>query len=126
MNWKRKSTGALALGVVMSLAAPSGYGQSSADLDGDCRVDILDLLLLLGSWGPCASPEHCPRDIDGDGAVDLNDLLIVLGAWGIRPCQTELAGVALSQYPDFEYERAVNSGDDVWITIDPSRFPSVQ
>ena len=126
MNWKRKSIGALALGVVMSLAAPSGYGQAGADFDGDCRVDISDLLVLLASWGPCGTPEHCPRDIDGDGAVDLNDLLALLAAWGNPPCQTELAGLSLSRYPYFEYVRAFNSGDDVWIAIDPSRFPSVQ
>lgn len=52
-----------------------------ADIDGNGSVDIIDLLALIGSWGPCPG---CPEDIDGSGMVDINDLLILLAAWG--PC----------------------------------------
>ncbi len=52
---------------------------SIADLNGDGVVDVLDLLAVLGAWGPCNS---CPEDINGDGVVDVLDLLIVLGEWG--------------------------------------------
>jgi hypothetical protein len=55
-----------------SLGAPG-------DLDGDGRVGINDLLILLASWGPCPA---CPADLDGDGLVGINDLLILLAAWG--------------------------------------------
>ncbi len=53
------------------------------DLDGDGTVGILDLLLLLGAWGPC--PERCPPfctgDLDGDCTVGIVDLLILLANW---------------------------------------------
>jgi hypothetical protein len=49
-----------------------------ADLDGDCDVDVEDLLILLDCWGePCG-------DIDGDGDTDTGDLLLLLPSWG--PC----------------------------------------
>ncbi len=62
-------------------AAETGSG--SADLDGDGQVGVKDLLILLGSWGPCPDPpECCPADIDGDGQVGVKDLLNLLGQWG--------------------------------------------
>lgn len=52
-----------------------------ADLDGDGAVDGVDLVLLLGVWGPC-DRILCPPDLDGDGAVAMGDLVSLLGAWG--------------------------------------------
>jgi hypothetical protein len=51
------------------------------DLNGNGYVWIIDLLLLLCSWGPC---DGCPADFDGDGVVDVMDLLDLLCHWG--PC----------------------------------------
>ena len=51
-----------------------------ADLNGDGRVDTLDLLVLLQQWGPCAP--GCIADIDQNGGVDSQDLLEILAAWG--------------------------------------------
>jgi hypothetical protein len=51
------------------------------DLNGDGVVDVFDLLILLGQWGPCGA-EECTGDLDGNGAVDVFDLLILLGNWG--------------------------------------------
>lgn len=53
-----------------------------ADLDGNCAVDVSDLLLLLGAWGNCPRTDDCPADINGDGTVDVSDLLLLLGDWG--------------------------------------------
>lgn len=53
-----------------------------ADLNCDGLVDVSDLLMLLGAWGPCADTDACPADINGDGAVDVSDLLILLSNWG--------------------------------------------
>jgi hypothetical protein len=53
-----------------------------ADLDGDGRVDGVDLGILLSAWGPAASGTRA--DIDGNGLVDGADLAAVLNAWG--PC----------------------------------------
>jgi uncharacterized membrane protein len=48
------------------------------DIDGDCDVDVADLLFLLGEWGKTDSL----ADINGDGIVNVADLLILLGDWG--------------------------------------------
>ena len=52
------------------------------DITGDGVVDVLDLIALLGDWGPCPDPPaDCPADLNGDGVVDVLDLLIVLSHW---------------------------------------------
>jgi hypothetical protein len=38
---------------------------------------------------------------------------------------TELAGNSLSQYPHFEYVRAINENATMEVAIDPSRFPAI-
>lgn len=50
------------------------------DINGDGNVDIIDLLRLLGAWGPCPTPcpPGCPADFDGDCAAGVTDLLILL------------------------------------------------
>jgi uncharacterized membrane protein len=48
------------------------------DIDGDCDVDVSDLLFLLGEWGKINSP----ADINGDGIVNVFDLLVLLQNWG--------------------------------------------
>ncbi|HRQ76078.1 MAG TPA: VCBS repeat-containing protein [Phycisphaerales bacterium] len=50
-----------------------------ADLNCDGVVDVLDLLILLGAWGP--NPGH-PADLNNSGTVDVQDLLILLAGWG--------------------------------------------
>jgi hypothetical protein len=52
------------------------------DLNGDGVVDVLDLLILLDTWGTCADPDDCPADLNRDGEVDVLDLLILLDNWG--------------------------------------------
>ena len=48
------------------------------DLNEDCRVGVIDLLILLGSWGNRESP----ADLNDDGIVDYLDLKILLNNWG--------------------------------------------
>ena len=52
------------------------------DLDGDGSVGVKDLLILLGSWGPCDNCNDCIADLDDDCTVGVADLLILLGNWG--------------------------------------------
>jgi hypothetical protein len=54
------------------------------DIYEDGVVDTVDLLILLGNWGPCPPEGPCPGDVDGSGAVGTADLLMLLAAWG--PC----------------------------------------
>lgn len=52
------------------------------DLNGDGVVDVSDLLVLLGAWGPCPRGNECPADLNDDGTVDVFDLLVLLANWG--------------------------------------------
>jgi probable HAF family extracellular repeat protein len=50
------------------------------DVNGDGVVDVIDLLAVVGNWGPC---KLCVEDINGDGVVDVVDLLAVISAWTV-------------------------------------------
>lgn len=64
-----------------ALTRITGCPADLAPAGGDGIVDVLDLLALLGAWGPCPG---CAADLNNDDAVDVLDLLILLSAWG--PC----------------------------------------
>ena len=51
------------------------------DINGDGAVGVKDLLILLGSWGPCPDCDKCPADLDQNCTVGVADLLILLGNW---------------------------------------------
>ena len=51
------------------------------DVDGDGTVGIVDFLLVLGAWGPCADCDACPADLDNDCMVGITDLLLLLASW---------------------------------------------
>lgn len=55
------------------------------DVDGDGKVEIVDLILLLKAY--CSHPSH-PRwnpnaDINGDGIVDIQDMTLIIKYYGI-------------------------------------------
>ena len=52
---------------------------NQADLNNDCIVNILDLLVLIDSWGSCKI--SCNGDYNQDGVVDVDDLLFLLSMW---------------------------------------------
>ncbi len=68
----------------LTMEAISSCNDCPCDIDGDGICGSSDLLLLLGSWGPCADCNNCPEDLDGDCIVGTTDLVIFLGNWG--PC----------------------------------------
>ena len=53
----------------------------TGDLTGDCRVDGLDLALMLSGWG--SDDTRC--DLTADGVVDGQDLGLLLGSWSVAP-----------------------------------------
>jgi hypothetical protein len=53
--------------------------EPSADLNGDSKVDAVDLAILLGSWGTCRG--QCLADLNVDMVVDAGDLSLLLGSW---------------------------------------------
>jgi hypothetical protein len=48
-----------------------------ADLNGDSKVNISDLSILLTNWGSTSGP----ADINKSGKVDISDLSILLSKW---------------------------------------------
>jgi dockerin type I repeat protein len=54
---------------------------ASGDASGDGTVNIVDLLIVISSWGACSNGEPCPADFNADGVVNVADLLIVLSNW---------------------------------------------
>ena len=86
--WAINSSGQIAaqgahaeFGTVGVLLTP--VKEALGDLDGDGTVGVLDLLILLSAWGPCADPpDDCPADLDTDDTVGILDLLILLANWG--------------------------------------------
>ena len=59
---------------------PSYQYFTLGDIDGDGVVGVVDLLVVLGAWGPCP-PAPCLGDLNGDGMVGVNDLLTLLANW---------------------------------------------
>ena len=54
-------------------------GTPTGDLNCDGVVDVRDLLVVLGEWGPCSI---CSGDLNVDGVADILDLLLVISNWG--------------------------------------------
>jgi hypothetical protein len=59
------------------------------DLDSDCDVDIVDIMLVASRWNMAlGDPLYDPRyDLDGDGDIDIVDIMLVAIHWGTR-CQS--------------------------------------
>jgi hypothetical protein len=60
----------------------SSEPMTPGDLNGDGVVNVSDLLILLGAWGPCPEGSGCAADLNSDGVVNVSDLLILLSNWG--------------------------------------------
>ena len=60
------------------------------DANGDGRVDINDLTIVLANYGQNVGMSWYSGEFTGDGTVDINDLTIVLANYGQgvfgRPC----------------------------------------
>jgi predicted secreted protein len=54
------------------------------DLDGDCDVDVLDIMIVAGHWGALqGQPQYDPAcDMDSDGDIDVVDIMLVASHWG--------------------------------------------
>ena len=57
-------------------------GNCDGDVNSDGVVNVSDILMVVGTWGPCGDP--CPSDVNNDGVVNVSDILLVVGNWG--PC----------------------------------------
>jgi hypothetical protein len=62
---------------VLIYKKPFGGGPKPGDLNGDNKVDIFDLSILLSNW----SASGVAADINKDGVVNILDLSILLSNW---------------------------------------------
>ncbi len=58
-----------------AVAFPADGAAPSADVNGDSRVNLLDLVAVASSFGTAGAGN--PADVNADGHVDLSDLLAV-------------------------------------------------
>lgn len=61
---------------ILDICEDPGDVEGGPDLNGDCLVDVQDLIIVLDDLG-CQAPSFCIGDIDGDGDTDTNDLIII-------------------------------------------------
>ncbi|MHC4217858.1 MAG: dockerin type I domain-containing protein [Planctomycetota bacterium] len=76
-----------------------------ADLNGNESVEVVDLLILIASFGPC---NGCPGDFDVNGFVNILDLLSLISAWGScpgTPCVWDVNGDAVVDQTDLHQVR---------------------
>ena len=75
-----RPAGAWDMGAFINSGGTGGGGTTgSSDLNSDGKVDVVDLGILLSSWGQTTKPK---ADINQDAKVDVVDLGILLGKWG--------------------------------------------
>ena len=75
------------------------YAQRTAppgDANGDGRVDINDLTIVLTNFGKTTGMSWGTGDFIGNGRVDINDLTIVLANYG-QSLSTSPAGASLPE-----------------------------
>lgn len=56
---------------------PQGDGKKKADINGDGKVNLADLSIMLFNWRKSAPA----ADLNNDGAVNITDFSILLSAW---------------------------------------------
>jgi len=81
--------------ITASYAGDAGHSTSSAtttltvflegDVNGDCKVDIVDLAIVGAAFGSTpSSPNWNPAaDVNHDGKVDIVDLVLVASNFGL-------------------------------------------
>ena len=71
----------------------TAFNYPFGDLDGDCAVEIDDIMLVASRWRTsCANPDpdHNPAtpnydaryDLDDDCDIDIVDIMLVVAHWG--------------------------------------------
>lgn len=65
----------------LSVKTLTGSAASSGDLNGDGKVNITDLSILLSHWNATGVPVT-QGDVNADGKVNITDLSILLSHWG--------------------------------------------
>jgi len=59
-------------------------GTIPGDLDGDCDVDVMDIMIVASHWNAVEGEENYDPgcDMDNDGDIDVVDIMLVASHWG--------------------------------------------
>ncbi len=102
----------------------TAQGACPGDINGDLRVDAIDLTILLANWSGTST-----GDLNGDGFVDGADLTILISLWG-QTCpppqpttEIRLACFPLTAAPFASFVQTFIAGTTVTIAVDPGFTP---
>jgi len=86
-------TGGTTIPVASEDGSVTVFAALYGDLDCDCDVDIVDIMLVASRWATkLGDPQYDPRyDLDGDGDIDIVDIMRVATHWGDACTGLELA-----------------------------------
>ena len=98
----------------------AAQGACPGDINGDLRVDAIDLSILLANWNGTST-----GDLDADGFVDGADLTVLISLWG-QTCpppqpttEIRLACFPLAAAPYASFVQTFIAGTTVTIAVDP-------
>ncbi len=101
----------------------------AGDLDGNCSVDIVDIMQVAGRWGAQTGDVEFDEqdDLDSNGQIDIVDIMQVAGHWG-DTCGTGAAMSASSMMAapagpvslQLSPAAAVAAGEQVAVPVDLS------
>ena len=69
-------------GEIFKIVPETPTVDSTGDLDGNCEVNVTDLLILFSNWGACDDCSFCIADLNNDCTVNTIDLLMMFANWG--------------------------------------------
>jgi len=97
---------------------PTATPTFPGDMDGDCDVDILDIMLVASHWGASqGQPNYDARyDLDCNGDIDVVDIMRVAAQWG--------TGCAPSPTPMFTPTQTATPSPTPTKTATPSPTPT--
>ncbi|MBM4431034.1 MAG: RHS repeat protein, partial [Chloroflexi bacterium] len=98
-------------------ALMSGVGPLPADMDGDCDVDVVDIMLAAARWNTAlGDPSYDPRyDPDSDGDIDVVDIMAIAVHWG-EDCADALTETVIHYRYDFA-ARLLGVSEIVTVTV---------
>jgi len=82
-NAKLRNGAGTAIGEAF-LRKPLCAAGSNGDVDGNCVVNIDDLVAVITSWGTCTTgtTPPCATDFDHNGVINIDDLVLLITHWG--------------------------------------------